>query len=71
LYAQNWLKIKTSYLFLNFYLAKGGALAPLALPGCALVGLSPSICHYSVLLVFAVHKLICFLCPKTRNSTSS
>jgi len=24
LYAQNWLKIKTSYLFLNFDLAKGG-----------------------------------------------
>jgi len=33
LYAQNWLKIKTSYLFLNFDLAKGGGgFSPLSPP---------------------------------------
>jgi len=32
MHAQNWLKIKTSYLFLNFDLAKRGSSSPLATP---------------------------------------
>jgi len=32
LYAQNWLKIKTYYLFLNFDVAKGGLASALLAP---------------------------------------
>jgi len=41
LYAQNWLKIKNSFFFLNFDLSKEGCFSPLSPPpGCALVNVS-------------------------------